>query len=511
MQYNKADSTIHRVAKRIRGNAEPILAELDAISQAAEQDEHPDDAVGDLEPTTALLQALLSTKGEDETTNDLLSSIFSFALEPARPPTPPPPTPPPQLPHESDHAKRRRKWEEREAAHRERLSLGRSTRGSRAVEKAFTEEAGLPSTPDTTSMAGSSSMAVARLRRGAGGTDPISANSPDTSAQRRPQKGVVAVESIAVLTDKERREAERGMGLSVEEVDEKQQLLRFNVGWVLPEGAKRHRTGTTSVTPSQSTWAHHHQPENQLSSTATSTHPLPRSAKAESSQSEHAVEPTNTMSNAGSAAKKRSAASPQKEPAPKHSKKAKGKLEKGGTVELESLEVSDGELTPLDETPVTERSSKDVSHVPSEIDVDDASPSPAAATPRASAPPRSRSTPARAVKKLPPKLSKRKPVGEDQFPPGTIVWAKWSTFPYFPAEIIDLEDEEEAAFIAPVVFDKRPTEEEDEAKGQSWLARFYDAHNTYAWLRADKLDMLGEDDGESVLSRSGRRADMWSD
>jgi NuA3 HAT complex component NTO1 len=71
------------------------------------------------------------------------------------------------------------------------------------------------------------------------------------------------------------------------------------------------------------------------------------------------------------------------------------------------------------------------------------------------------------------------------------VWARQTSYPYFPAEIIDYTDDD--MDIPPAVLDLQP----DMTNEVFWLIRFFDAQASYAWIPRKRLDMLGEDDGES--------------
>ena len=67
-------------------------------------------------------------------------------------------------------------------------------------------------------------------------------------------------------------------------------------------------------------------------------------------------------------------------------------------------------------------------------------------------------------------------------------------YPYFPAEVADPEEERQT--LSPSVF-KEETRARAAAKGQKvYLVNFFDKLNTYGWITEQKLDMLGEDDGE---------------
>jgi NuA3 HAT complex component NTO1 len=222
MIYNKGDTPFNRIAKRIKSNAAPLLAELNIQSEGIDQSD-----VGDLEPHIEVLKALVAQDAEAED-RDNLASLFAFELEKPRPPTPPPPSP--KVRKTLSAAERKAKWEEREARAKERAAMtGKPTRAAHALAKAFTEEAGLVASSDTEP--GPST----RRRR-----DPSTVETESRS--RRPQRGVVGTEYFAVVSDKERREKERALDLVTESVAPQDQFARFNVGWVLPEGSKRRRS-----------------------------------------------------------------------------------------------------------------------------------------------------------------------------------------------------------------------------------------------------------------------------
>ncbi|WVQ81240.1 hypothetical protein IAT38_003362 [Cryptococcus sp. DSM 104549] len=89
------------------------------------------------------------------------------------------------------------------------------------------------------------------------GRPPASASSSTTMGTHKRQVGVVGIETMAVLSDKERREMERGLELTTEEVDASDQFRRFNIGWVLPEGSKRKRTSDAGSRPPPSVSSRH--------------------------------------------------------------------------------------------------------------------------------------------------------------------------------------------------------------------------------------------------------------
>ena len=68
-------------------------------------------------------------------------------------------------------------------------------------------------------------------------------------------------------------------------------------------------------------------------------------------------------------------------------------------------------------------------------------------------------------------------------------------YPYFPAEIVDAE--EELKQLSPSV-SKEGARVRALAKGlKIYLVNFFDKLNTYGWITENKLEMLGEDDGAS--------------
>nr|XP_019009832.1 NuA3 HAT complex component NTO1 [Kwoniella pini CBS 10737]OCF48613.1 NuA3 HAT complex component NTO1 [Kwoniella pini CBS 10737] len=306
MLYNPKDNPYHRKAAKIKKEAEPILADLDGITETAraalgdqnltESNKSP---IGDLEPVgTVLSTLLLESSGHHDPSQDYLCSIFSFELEKPREPTPPPPPKPAKAPRKSN-AERRQQWEARDAAAKERSLAGsRPTRAALAAEKVFNQEAGIqpaspapietkvegldarsrrrslreingvegPTTPATSKKAKGKAPASTKPPSGRKSDTIVNTNlqkskstsltisgsaSPTKSTNSFPsrhksQPGVAGVETFQALTDRERREQEKSLDLLTQEVGAQDQFKRFNVGWVLPEGSKRKRSERTS-------------------------------------------------------------------------------------------------------------------------------------------------------------------------------------------------------------------------------------------------------------------------
>lgn len=69
-----------------------------------------------------------------------------------------------------------------------------------------------------------------------------------------------------------------------------------------------------------------------------------------------------------------------------------------------------------------------------------------------------------------------------------------STYPYFPGEIINHNEEHDAL---PRDVLKAEQHAREQAKGSHiWLVRFFDRTSSYAWVGESRLANLGVDDGE---------------
>lgn len=288
MAYNGPDSPFHRAAKRIQTNAQPLLDELDDLSAGSDllpipTSDSPVDQydlrkqqglVGDLEASLLHLQSLIQPPLDMRTgTKDVLESLFKFELEPPKEPTPPPPPPP--SPPKRVKVNHKAKWEEREAKHREHMALreaagmrtGRT--GAAADSNATGDGAGIgeagPGAKVEMQAASTTEEGSRRRRRRksnaqialelaqANATAPEANTNAEAGPSRqavideqalnaaRRQRGVVGLEAVPIITDRERRLQEKAMDIVTETVDGLDQFKRFNVGWVLPEGSKRSR------------------------------------------------------------------------------------------------------------------------------------------------------------------------------------------------------------------------------------------------------------------------------
>ncbi|KAJ7281986.1 bromodomain and PHD finger-containing protein 3, partial [Mycena rebaudengoi] len=219
--YNKAGTAFQKTALRIQTATKPILAELDKLASspslrstdATNEAEQSDPAwtppeIGDLEPPLPILELLLSADAiQDESelilSADPLTSLFNYEFEKKKPP-PPPSTPPPDL--EALKAEKQRKQKEVE---KQRRLIKRAAEKEKQAAHANVE-------------ASSSVSAPPRRRgrpKGSKADDPM----PSPPRERRPSTTLSAKGDIPL----------------VDHVDEKKSFTMFEVGWILPAGAKR--------------------------------------------------------------------------------------------------------------------------------------------------------------------------------------------------------------------------------------------------------------------------------
>lgn len=227
----------------------------------------------------------------------------------------------------------------------------------------------------------------------------------------RPERGVLGLQTIPLVTERERREQERKLDLVTESLDSKDEYARFNVGWILPAGAKRQRQ----------------------------TGPQKEEKPAQQKEKEE-VE-----------SRKRKAGS-SSSPGPSAKRRRQG---------------------PNEEEP----------------------PAPAVEEPPPAAPPTPPDQKKAAKKKGKGKVQA---AGEDPFPPGTQggispssltpVWAKITSYPHFPAVVLDLDAD--SASVPQAVLNLEASENE---KSRAWLVRFHDKQRSYGWMHEERMDILGTD------------------
>ncbi|KAJ7272561.1 hypothetical protein B0H12DRAFT_584914 [Mycena haematopus] len=281
--YNKEGTTFRKVALRIRGLAQPILAELDQLSSSPDlrSTEQLDGDVpwsapliGDLEPPLEILDLLLSIdaiKDDSELilSADPITSLFNFEFE-QRKPLPPPPTPPPDpadLERKKLEERREREKEKRKERREKDTERRAAEKGKREAEK---EKRRQQRAEQKAQAALDASNAESSLR-----ADTVSSYSVSDTMSAPPDlrvprtRGAVAAaiafeaEANAVastsasarLPGRPKGSTRKGTTTSVpvsqspipapgeiplvEHVDERGSFTMFEQGWILPAGQRR--------------------------------------------------------------------------------------------------------------------------------------------------------------------------------------------------------------------------------------------------------------------------------
>ena len=204
-----------------------------------------------LEPRRETIEPMLEKEADDD--QDRLAQLFAYKLP--RPPTPPP-TPKPRI--QLSHSERKAKLEEKRArADLIRQASGRHTR-ARAGDGQLSEVQDVsilprdlrppPERPVKPREPKNVSRSRQKARQGSNGSEQAAEG---VTRLERKERGVLGKITIDYLTDRERRQREKQLGLVVDQVDAKANFERFNVGWVLPEGTRRGgRPMVAPVTPS---------------------------------------------------------------------------------------------------------------------------------------------------------------------------------------------------------------------------------------------------------------------
>ncbi|ODN74463.1 hypothetical protein L202_06849 [Cryptococcus amylolentus CBS 6039] len=461
---------------------------------------------------------------------DLLSSLFATELAPPKPPTPSP-SPAPITRKGPTVEERKAKWRVREAEDREQ-GLVRATRNRQKLELDFAKEAGLGLASPGSGVAkdgeGEALMigtaiaqneegkTVRRSTRGGEITESpkftprkrdrrpkvnhtpaptsalasapttatpteaapqsatrasstsLSSTHPDLKPLARPQQGVVGLEAIPIMSDRERREQELALALELEgtDVGGLDQFKRFNVGWVLPEG----KTQDVEEVSSQA------QP-----------------AAGPSKVVEPAPAPADDESDLSPPPPARSQAGTPQAGTPRTTRK------RGGVVYVPDMDLDPEDmLRRRTSRPKGQGKGKEKTvetPLPDQVDIPQAGVEEGAASIHPSR-----------KKKLPPPPAKTKRKVKDPFPPGTLVWAKVYSFPHFPAEIVDLDDPDDRSEVPdPVLAEEAAARKAAERNDtRVWLVRFYDSSSSYGWIAEDKLDDLGESDEVDGMYLSGK-------
>ncbi|WVN87938.1 uncharacterized protein L203_103135 [Cryptococcus depauperatus CBS 7841] len=577
MLYNAKDTPFHRAAARLKTSVEPLLAELNDNIVSYEKTEpestRNDWPVGDLEPALHLLLTFFHSTPVPSLPNepqDMLSSLFANELPPPKSPTPTPPPKSEQRKRETAE-ERRKRLEEREAAAMARGPT-RTTRASEAKSRAFAEDAGVSFLVETlapendvrgsevgldeegrsvrrsmrTSLGGDETFrtkpkrdSVAQSRGDSKRTDETSSTDIQISEQpqehslqnkdwlpstirppTRHQPGVIGIETLRLLSDKERRELERSMEIKTKEVNQAEEFKRFNVGWVLPEGSKRRRSSEAG---------------SQASVTSSIVPQSLKTLRTSGASTRAKTSPAPTMES--DKLKKTSGdidVIQEEEGEEENGIRGDSRIDMDSNIESDARrgdkENAESDLSSPPTSPITQMPRKGIrtmrpveDNANSELKASSSTEANVESSARAqtrkaenaeieSEIPRAvkrikgqtlskREMGAKGDKKHPPSPTpNRKSRAKDPYPPRTLVYS----FPYFPAEIVNIVDDRDKIPPAVLAQESRAREDAKKAKSRLWLVQFFDNKSSYGWIMETKLDDLGVDEKVDALYLAGK-------
>ncbi|OXG22935.1 NuA3 HAT complex component NTO1 [Cryptococcus neoformans Ze90-1] len=351
----------------------------------------------------------------------------------------------------------------------------------------------------------------------------------------RQQRGVIGLEALPLLTTKERLEQERALDLTTNEVDAADQFKRFNVGWVLPEGTKRKRSQNATSggainampRPSKNSTSHTRSKKNEAGLPAALV--TPKSSRSRSKKDAHHINviqeeeegemeiATPRRSDKGSvvesknggfveAADDDSDLSPPPTslpgstvPSPRAAYRV-AKPADGHGSDIENDAESDNE-----DQLQTEKKKPDLEGQGDQETI-------LRGTKRKNgnnieAPVRAKKR-SKTIQAEEEKVAKAPRKGKGRvkalYPPGTLVWAKIHTFPFFPAEIVNLIDDRDEVPDAVLNEETASRAAAKNVNKDVWLVRFFDARSSYGWITGDRLDELGEDENVDAMYLAGK-------
>jgi NuA3 HAT complex component NTO1 len=547
--YNKADTSFHRTALKIKTAAQPLLADLDSSIRGLHRAEAHEaglsaiDAVHDseelqLEPSRSMLQALNDydqerrertvEEGEDvaHAPLNLVEDLIRQYHTVERPP-----------PHvETPEEEERRLRREAAAAQKEqnRLKMNAAAAEYRKRRKAEKEAAAAAASMAPSSRASSSRLAALqdsdmgerrRSSRSAQGNDDAGLLNDGSSLRRSASLRQVNGNRSTPQTYLRRRRSdvassgpETGQrsprGLTVRKLNEHDTFTRFEAGWILPAGTHRARKSMGAEASSSSATAT--APSTSRSKSKSGTLQQPDSPAPSSELSdvgdpmvETPLQKHSKKGTPGQAVKKASTRGIDSSPLPT-SKGSRRRLSVNETPTTASS-VGRGGLAAADKlagTNVTDPASNDVktnkkrsrasmlasedSSTPkrprrmSEVEAAGAS-----KTPVTNSLERGKPTPTVFSSKKGGRVSVSPATA---FPHLTLVWAKVMSYPYYPAAIVDEADESVPAPVAKEGERQKAKAASSSDKSPLHLVRFFDQQKSFGWVRESKLAMMFEDD-----------------
>lgn len=466
MLYNKVDTAYHRNALKIKKAAEPILDELKRLKQRhhAEAGDQTDGAEInadqlELEPPYRLLESL-DIYDEDKKTRSVRVGDDA-ALAPSNAVedfmrlyhTAERPVPKPLAPLRADRSPLKRGNANGSSTKTGSDGDDLPPRRRRRASFDITGEAGT-STPQR----------LTRLRGDAPATDPgkqRSKRSDAVASSSRSRSG--AADTSTPIKPSSRKNAQ--------ELSDWDTFKRFETGWVLPEGSKRNRSAAAPV--------------EAKTEPSTSTAGPSRSTAAKSSKTKL----VETLAATASRKKERARiedqageglSSPLSEPAEEDVTMA-DRSSRRSRRSLHASTSDDIEAGPSSSAPkgkeVASSSTEDTPSRPSRkrgrvTDVTEAESSKPAVS----------DTPTRPVKKARRSSHRKSSTIAGHLEPGTLCWAKLRGFPFFPAEILsqDEQDEEVQDLVPEAVWTSKPPP--GSAEQILYLVRFFDSARSFGWI-----------------------------
>lgn len=438
MKYNGVDTFYHRTAARIKKVAAPIFADLLLLDTI-----HPPGEEMRLEAEDCILELLQDYPREvvNESSDESRNAIEELTRQL---------NPPQEASANGTNVKvikmsgHSRKAQDRAArSERSRLAYQKKMEAKEAQAAANTkvesEEETLNESISTSRSSKRQSVMMASM---------VSMEAKEQRDRRRTRSN--ASSSIGKSTEREESGEVDPTSLEVAQVGNKASFLRFNTGWVLPEGTKRRRLTQSSAADINGMRL----PSEQLASSSSGNNISLQRQKNRQAYSSDLSEPDSPI---------KATSSPIVERATRGSQKRKAR-------ESNIEDDADNDEEKVNTSRVRNNRGRFVSG----------------------------DTSVQYVKKEyeqgnPPTnglISKKKAKkATSEFEPGVGCWAKLEGYPHFPAEVLDEASE--------LVTDKVLQDKKRAVSASTedlFLVRFFDEHRTFGWIPKSKMKLLFESD-----------------
>lgn len=500
--YNKPDTSFWKTAQRVKKGAEPIVDQLRSVVRQLHSAleipqpvaQHPTASIEpnlELEPPLDLVTALddyseermLRTIREEENPSSAPSNVVEDLLRQYHHPE----RPPPDLVRQEREAKRQARIEKEEAA------KGARKQQREAAKRAKEERA--------------EQLRQERIERG---EDPDEATqSAQTAATPMRRSGRSSGAFVSSPGSKQDGK------LAVQQLDERDTFKRFEAGWILPKGQRRHGRETVQApkgdaeqSGSQIASSKSTQPEGSRSRpsrvAALASLDSQRDLAGRSLKRTHSLRDGASSASEAKVAKRPRRSEPV--PASEHPRNA-ASSQRSSSSPLSDLESSEAESTGLTQSRRLAAMQVEKARRQKEAEKATAVTNAVKALSKTQTPRRARSSNAHQT----PSATSAEVMVASDFEPGTLVWGKLGGYPFFPAEVIDPtpsstkekggeeeeeEEEEDSMYAVPAtVLDAKEELPKGEPEGSMMhLVRFYDSSGSYGWVPTRLLRFLFEDE-----------------